>query len=289
MLDRNIARKLLEIENLPTLPAIMTQLLEVVENETSSAQDLTAILERDLAISARILRLSNSAFYGLRYKVDSIRRAVVVVGFEAVRMLALATSVFDTLSQRSQFAFVPEQFWLHSLGAAKAAQLLAMRAPQIESIESCFTAGLLHDMGKYCLALALKESYKKLVQEAQGDQKPLHDAEFPTLQTTHAAAGMWVAEKWRLPLLITDCIGYQNNQERYDGAYLTEVHIVALSSDIARAAGFGNAGDYDEPRLQLTEHLEKTISSDCIPEILEQVQEYHQEAYNFLETLQQEG
>ncbi|HNT36459.1 MAG TPA: HDOD domain-containing protein, partial [bacterium] len=156
MIDRQILVKLLHVQDLPTLPEVMAEILETIADEASSASDLTVLLEQDHAISARVLRLANSAFYGLRTRVDSIRRAVVVIGFDAVRHLALATTVFDALARRQQFALVPEDFWMHSLGAAKAAQIIAGRYCREASSDGCFTAGLLHDLGKYVLALVLK-------------------------------------------------------------------------------------------------------------------------------------
>lgn len=285
MLEREIARKLLEIENLPTLPAVMMQLLETVESDTSSAEDLTAILERDFAISARILRLANSAFYGLRFKVDTIRRAVVVVGFEAVRMLALATSVFDTLVKRTQFAFDPEEFWLHSLGTAKAAQLLAQKMPVTTSTETCFTVGLLHDIGKYCLALALKLEYVRIVKKAKETECQLYEVERDALQTTHAMAGMWVAQKWRLPPVITDTIGYQHRGSQYVGDYRGELALVVLASEASRAAGFGNAGDYRPPNLRFNPAECPALDAEGIEKTIEELREYCGQARQFLNVL----
>ena len=104
MHSHRVFAKLIELHDLPTLPQIVSKLLEAVEDERSSADDVTALLETDHVISARVLRLANSAYYGLRHRVDSIRRAVVVLGFDAVCQLALATSVFKTFSSQRQFA-----------------------------------------------------------------------------------------------------------------------------------------------------------------------------------------
>lgn len=287
MLERDIARKLLAVEDMPTLPAVMSQLLGVVEDENSSAQDLTAILEQDLAISTRILRLANSAFYGLRYKVDSLRRAVVVIGFDAVRMLALATSVFDALSRQSQFAFDPEEFWLHSLGAAKAAQLMSKGIKGVESAEGCFTAALLHDMGKYCLALALKDDYAAIVRCAEQQKNPLAVVERSVLQTTHADVGMWLADKWRLPAMITDAVGYQHRPLGYTGPYLLEVAVVGLSSEFARMANYGYAGDYDPPAFYPPSMDRLGLGKEQADRIKVELGEYFEEARRFLGILQE--
>lgn len=284
MLEREIARKLLEVEDLPTLPAIMQRVLAVVESDRSSAQDLTKILEQDMAISARILRLANSAFYGLRFQVDSIRRAVVVVGFEAVRMLALATSVFDTLSKRRQFAFDPDEFWLHALGAAKAAQLLAEHlAPGAEVAERLFTSGLLHDIGKYCLALALGGEYRAAVEQSMAEKADLHTIEMARLETTHAHAGQWVAQKWRLPPAIVASIGFQFRPEVSPQEHRTEVAAVTLASDLARQAGFGVAGDYGP--IQWRGQAVLGLTDDIRNQVLDELRNNKDEARRFLTIL----
>ncbi|MCP4641829.1 MAG: HDOD domain-containing protein [bacterium] len=284
MINPEIVGRLLEVEDLPTLPAVMNRILATVENEASSAQDLTAILETDHAISARVLRLANSAFYGLRHRADSIRRAVVIIGFEAVRMLALATSVFDTLSGRSQFALDPEDFWLHSLGAAKATQLLATRMGGLESPEGCFTAGLLHDMGKYVLSLVQKEGYVWVVQSAEEREINLHELERDQFGVTHPEIGMWIANRWRFPKLIVDSIGFQHELGQYSGKYPSEVSLIALASDMARAAEFGNGGDFGKPSLRPTDR-DLPLSVAGVEEALEELAAFRSEARQFLDLL----
>ena len=288
LLGRDIARKLLEVEELPTLPVVIDKIISAVEGETASAQDLTTILEQDMAISARVLRLANSAFYGLRFKVDSIHRAVVVVGFDAVRMLSLATSVFDTLSGREQFALEPNDFWLHSLGAAKAGQILAKDLLAKEAVETCFTACLLHDIGKYSLALCLRDQYAQVVRRARAEQRRLCDVESEELETTHALAGMWVAQKWRLPPIITDTIGNQGRLAQYRGSFKAAVAVASLASELARAAGFGDAGDYCPIDMDPSAMAFLELSPERLDAIIAELLDVSSEARSFLEGLQQD-
>ncbi len=246
MVDRRVIAGLMKVHELPTLPEVISKVLEAVADERSSADDLTALLECDHAISARVLRLANSAFYGLRHRVDSIRHAVVVLGFDAVRHLALATSVFDVFARRQQFALDPEDFWMHSLGVAKAAQMVCERHCSVESPEGCFTAGLLHDIGKYLLAVVLEDEYRQIVREAQESQRLLIEVEREKLRTTHVEVGGWIAEKWQFPPPIVDMIANRYDGPTYSGPNKTEVAIVALADDISRKAGFGFAGDWEE-------------------------------------------
>lgn len=283
MIERRILAKLLELEDLPTLPDVMAYILEIVEDDKSSAGDLTEILERDHAISARVLRLANSAFYGLRYEVESIRRAVVVVGFEAVRELSLATSAFDSLSRHKQFALDPEDFWLHSLGTAKASQMICREHFPDLSAGACFTAGLLHDIGKYLLALVLKGEYRDVVELARVSQRLLYDIESEILSTTHSEVGYWIANKWHFPKLFTDVILHLYRLKSYKGQYRTEVALVSLADKLSRSAGFGHAGDpVADTLLDRTDVEVLGLERAQVDAVLAALEEQRAEASQFL-------
>jgi len=285
MIERRILAKLLDVEELPTLPEVMNQILETVADEDSSAQDVTELLERDHAISARVLRMANSAFYGLRHTVDSIRRAVVVIGFDAVRQLALATAVFDTLASRKQFALDPDDFWMHSLGTAKAVQVLCKKHCKVDSPEGSFTAGLLHDIGKYVLALVLKEEYVAIVQEAQATERPLRDIELERLETSHEEVGQWVANRWGLPTRLSEALGNLYRAGTYTGVAEEEVRVVALGDHISRIAEFGVAGDWAPPSLDPPLLAAMDIKRATISEIAEELAGFRDDTRQFLEAL----
>jgi HD-like signal output (HDOD) protein len=265
----------------------MGQILDAVGDDDSTAADLTAILERDHAISARVLRMANSAFYGLRHKVNSIRHAVIVIGFDAVRLLALATSVFDAFSHRSQLTLDPKDYWMHSLGAAKAAHLVSERRGRPDSRQACFTSGLLHDIGKYVLALAFKADYQRVFEIATQSQRFLKDVEAEQLHTTHAEVGEWIADRWLFPSVMIDAIGNLYNASDYAGPHKREVVIVALANDISCAASFGFAGDpIGQPvREDLVSMLD--LTEDDIASIVEDLEQYREQTLQFLEVLEQ--
>ncbi len=287
MIDRRILAKLLEVKDLPTLPEIMNKILETIEDDSSSAQDLTDLLEQDHAISARLLRMANSAFYGLRYPVDSIRRAVVVIGFNEVRQLALATSVFDTLSSRDQFALDPEDFWMHSLGAAKAAQVLAKDHLRVKSAESCFTAGLLHDIGKYVLAFVLEDEYGDIVLEAKEGNRALREVELEKLETTHGEVGQWIAMRWRLPMALSDVMMNLHRAASCSGQDVVEVGVIALANDISRAAEFGIAAEWAPPPFDAALLAALGVSRETVSALAEELGEFRDQTRELLDELKQ--
>ena len=263
MRSHRVFAKLIELHDLPTLPQVVGKILDAVEDERSSAADLTELLEKDHAISARVLRLANSAFYGLRYPVDSIRRGVVVLGFDAVCQLALATSVFKTFASQRQFALDPEDFWMHSFGAAKATQLLCQGHVDVESPEGCFTAGLLHDIGKYLLALVLREEYRTVVRRAAEEAAPVREYEKELLGVNHPEVGRWLAIKWRFPEMIVEVIGSVHRAPSHSRKYAREAALVQLADTLSRLAKFGSAGDWEVPRVDaaLLEFLDTSHES----------------------------
>jgi len=285
MIDPKVHSRLIELQDLPTLPEVMSKLLESVANEGTSAQEIADLLASDHAISARVLRLANSAFYSLRPPVDSIKRAVVVTGFDAVKNLALATSVFDAFSQRRQSALDVRDFWLHSLGTAHAAKLISTRLRIVNSPEGCFTAGLLHDIGKYVLAMVMKTEYVDIVTKAQGTEKPLREVEQNQLNTTHTDVGNWLAEKWRFPEMISDVITHLYNLSEYDGQYPSEVAIVSLADQMSRMAGFGNAGDMDNPNFSQEALDSIGIEEDSLSDLCKELEEMLEETQETLEQM----
>jgi len=263
----------------------MGKILETVEDETSSAQDLTDLLEQDHAISARLLRLANSAFYGLRFPVDSIRRAVVVIGFDEVQQLALATSVFGALSSREQFALDPEDFWMHSLGTAKAAQMVAKDHLPVKSPGACFTAGLLHDIGKFVLALVLKDEYQEIVLEAKETNRALREVELKRLETTHGEVGQWIAGKWHLPKALPVVMANLHNAANYSGSNAGEVRVVALANDLSRAAEFGVAAEWTPPPLDEAFLAALEIPGETMSALVEELREFRDQTKVLLASL----
>jgi len=278
----DIIKKLEMNEDLPTLPVVMTKLIDAINDEKSSAADLTKIMENDPAMSARVLKLANSAFYGLRFKVDNLKRAIVVLGFETVRMLALSTTILDLFTAKKQLAFNPEDFWVHSLGAGKSAQIISTKIKTEIIPETMFTAGLLHDIGKYCLALTMKEEYKSIVEKSRDKKVPLYKMEKENLSITYCDVNNWLAQKWNLPDTLSAPLTNHNQPENSLNKYPLETYIIHLASEISRAENFGMAGDYNVIQIKLLTTVFPQIKENVIKETREEIKEYLSDAQKFL-------
>lgn len=243
MVGAEVRRKALEIPGLPTIPEVVSRIIHTSQDNTSSAADLGAAIEADHAITVRVLRLANSAFYGRARRIGSVRQAIVLVGFESVRLLALATSVVDSLSALRQPALDPHDFWMHSFGAALAAREVERELGVGRADSVCFSAALLHDTGKYILAACYGQAYANALTTAASSQRRIWEVERELFGTHHGEVAAWLGARWQFPEPLAETIRCVPTYSSYRGPMEREVRIVAMADQLACAARFGFAGD----------------------------------------------
>ncbi|MHC4661181.1 MAG: HDOD domain-containing protein [Planctomycetota bacterium] len=233
-------KKIEEIKDLPTLPIVVLRLNELLRLPSTSAQDIGELLQQDPVISARTLRLVNSAYYGFPRKIASITRAIVILGFQKVRDLALTVSVMDIFKGRSDALFSPESFWLHAITSAIACETVA-RSVRSPEMKDAFMGGLLHDVGRMLLARNFGVEFAAAVQHMQKHNVPLVEAERAILNFDHGLIGEWLTEKWRFPPKLVKAIRYHHVPDvaREDTGY---VYLVHTADVIARAIDVGPDG-----------------------------------------------
>ncbi len=281
----SLRTRLLSLEQLPTLPDIVLRVLEVVDDKDSSAEDLVRILEMDHAISAGILRLANSAFYGFERRIDSVRRAVVVLGFDAVPQLALVTTTMETFGKLRQMAFDPHQFWCYSLGAARAVQLLCQAGVDVESTAACYTGALMHDIGRFCMAVALGQEYRTTVEEARSELRRLETVEQMRFGMTSREAGAWLAQRWRLPELICHIIEHIDEAPVWSGKWRMELAVVDEARHLAAAAGHGTIGSATERPLDPEIPLLLGLTPEKETALLDELTSNHAAIVEYLSSL----
>ena len=182
------------IKNLPPLPLVVQKLLKVVGDANTSAKDVAEVLSSDQAMTSKVLKLVNSAFYGLPGKISTISRAVVILGNAAVRNLALAFASYDALKKLGGDQ-VQERFWGHALTCAVGAQELALRL-KLHEAEEAFTAGLLHDLGHLILITFLPNEYTAVYSRVDPD---FLEREEQIMGTTHTEVGSLLLKHWQIP------------------------------------------------------------------------------------------
>lgn len=217
LLDANqIQKRLRDIKSLSTLPHVMMRVMTVIMSENSSAKDLAAEIRSDQAMTSKILKLANSAYYGFYRKIANIDDAVVLLGFKEIRSLCLAISVFDLFSNAGNDYFDRKQFWRHSMVTAVLAEMLA--EPYSEAYSQAFTAGLLHDLGRVVLDQYFPDQWKEVCKAVAERKTHWLAVEQEFLGTHHAEIGFWLTERWDFPPALTESIRYHHEPAKADSA-----------------------------------------------------------------------
>jgi putative nucleotidyltransferase with HDIG domain len=218
----------INLYDVPTLPTVVTQVFEILRRPSSSAQDVEKIVSRDQAISAKILRVANSAFYGFPRRITTLSHAISILGFTNVQSMILSIAAFDTFRARRLNL---QDFWMHSIATGTAAKLIGQRTQCCP--DEAFTAGILHDIGKLIFVMQAETTYQKVL-ELQADSTNSVDAEQSLLNFTHPEAGAVVADRWGLPHRYVESIAHHHAPASSHGES-TFCAIVGLANHAAHA------------------------------------------------------
>ncbi len=232
------------IERLPTLPFITVKLLEATEDEFNSAKDIAKLIETDQALTAKSLKMANSAYYGRSGKISTIREAVVLIGFNAVRSTVLSISVMELFKdEKSPNDFDIEAFWLHSLACAICCKEISHKAGIPASlIEEAFVCGMLHDVGKILLIQYLPEEYSKVMKYSALHKTGLAEAEKAVLGMDHSEVGSELLLRWKLPSLLSQAIAAHHQPPINQDPSSKLAAIVYLSNIIIQIQKIGHTG-----------------------------------------------
>lgn len=262
--EHEIKRFMARLKDLPTLPVIVTRIMQIAKDEKSSAKDLGRMIAKDQSISSRILRLANSAFYGYSRTITSIPQAVVVLGFETVKSLALSASVFDVLGRSDSRFFDREKFWLHSIGCAKACELLAKQV-RYPDPETAFLAGLLHDIGKVVLDRIFPEEYQQVANSIREASRPIVEVEKEVLLGVgHDDVGFWLGQHWKFPPLLLESIHHHHHPEDSEPHGILLASLVHVADCITRKVGIGSGGDPLVPNIRLNSRKILNLDDDAL-------------------------
>lgn len=199
-----------EIGALPVLPKVYTELNQALAKEETTVQEVTAILEQDMAVCAKLLQIVNSAFFRLARRVSSIGEAVAYLGLDTVKNLVLVAKVFDVAMPSPELHGLPQALQTHSLYVASLCRSISSQ----ESAEAAFTAGLLHDIGILVLAVGLPQQLKAALDLAKAENRPLHLAEQELYGTSHAEVGAYLLGLWGLPYPVVEAAANHHQPER---------------------------------------------------------------------------
>ena len=259
--------------NIASLPAIYTRLVEVMEDPYSSADDVGAVISEDIGLTARLLRLVNSAMYGFPSTIESVRQGLTVVGTQQIHDLALATSVVDMFKDVPQELVDMSSFWQHSIGCGVCARSLAteLRAP---NVERHFVAGLLHDIGKLLVFMSDPAGARTAIEHPRDEQMMLHEAEEVVMGYDHAAVGEALLSNWNLPVSLQEPVSNHHRPARAT-RFQVEVAVIHLADILAHSMLMGSSGERWVPPLSGFAWERLGLSEDVLTGILTDIDQQY--------------
>ena len=233
-----------EIDSLPSLPNVYIELKEALaESDEGSLDRVAEVVAQDPAIAARTLRIANSAFFGQRRQVETVQRAIGLIGLSMVENIVLAASVFSSLESEDIPGFSHANFWSHSLACGLIAKLIEeLRSRDRTRMEMAMLAGTLHDLGKLVLARYYSNAYVEVVESAQRDEAFINERERALLGVTHPTLGGHLADWWNLPKPIIDAIRWHDNPAGCSGDRALAA-VVHMADVLVHQAGIGASGN----------------------------------------------
>ncbi len=284
-IDNKVQMVVSNIRNLPTPPIVFNQIQKAINDPNVSATQIASILSEDPAMSVKVLKLTNSAFYGLSREVDSVKQAVVIIGLEAVKNLVLSASVLDMFKGKHIDQEYQERFWRHSLATGICARLVARRIQTRGMVDpdTAFSSGLLHDVGKMVLSCHLPNEYKTFMEARATDSETMDWVlELKVLGFTHAQVGGYLATTWKLPEKLANSITY-HHEPAVQGLEDPITSFIHLANHIAKEtfkddADSGPLGDISP---EVMAYLQ--IDDAKLVELSEQLREEYVKAETFMQ------
>ena len=261
-MERSEMRRQVEkITSLPTLPGSVMRITSMLDNPQATAGEVGKEVAKDQVLSAKVLKLVNSGFYGFSQPIATIPHAMVLLGFGVVKTLVLSTSVLDMMAQSM------EGLWQHSIACARTCGIIA-RHLDMEDPEEISVTGLLHDLGKVVLEEHVKEVFDRVVALVEQRNILFYKAEQEVMEVTHANVGGWLLDKWQLPSqLIEPIMHHHDFHLARDHADRTA--IVHLADILVRAEGIGSGGDRRIPVLSQEAMKTLDLTVEDIQEIMD--------------------
>lgn len=234
------------LDELPTLPTIVHELSQVINDPMSSTAEVEKLMANDQSLTTKVLKLVNSAYYAIPGGVSTLARAIAYLGFDTVHQLVLSASILDALSNKSASGFDLKEFWKHSLGVALAAESIGkfIRHPMPSDL---FTCGLVHDMGKVAIFTLAPDEFLFTVKHATEKGLSFAEAENELEISRHTTVGHRLAQRWQLPTQIQAVVKYHHQPDPNLRGGLSadlsrNVDVVFLANLLVHALKFGHSG-----------------------------------------------
>jgi HD-like signal output (HDOD) protein len=261
---------------IPSLPIIFTRINEAVNNPRMSIADIGKIISEDSGLSSRLLKIANSALYGFPAKIETISRAVTIIGTQQLRDLSLATVVLKLFKGIPREVLNMEAFWRHSIACGIAARILATyrREPNVERY---FVAGMLHDVGRLVLCMKMPAEMRLAVERTRANGELLHVIEAEVLGVDHAAVGGMLMRLWNLPPTL-EVVVMHHHQPLQAESHPVETAMIHISDVIAHAMQLGRGNEMRVPLFEPASWERVGLPLSVLSPVMNQVDRQFQDA-----------
>ena len=259
--------------NLISLPEISLRVNELANDPNSTAEDMGKVISQDPALVVRMLKIANSAYYGLSTEVDTITRAIAILGTNKIRDLVLSTSTSQAFEGIPNNLITMQDFWHHSLYCGLLAQILAKQSKKTNA-ESIFIAGLLHDIGQLLMFNQLPEkSHEAILLLMEGTEDlDTYEAERHVFGFDHMQVGAELVKSWKLSPVLQECVEFHHEPTKAKD-YPAEVALINIANAVAVMADFDSMNEDDEiPKIDPASWEATGLTKDVLPEAIKQAQ-----------------
>ncbi|HXW97648.1 MAG TPA: HDOD domain-containing protein [Gemmatimonadales bacterium] len=264
------------VVSVASLPGVYLRLSAVVSDPRTSAADVGAVIAEDPGLTARLLKLVNSAMYGFPSRIETVSHAISIVGTAQLQDLALATSVIRLFANVPESLVTMESFWRHSVACGVTARALAARRREA-NVERYFVAGLLHDIGRPIMFMQVPEEARVAVLRSREGGEPLYEVEYALLGFDHSHVGQALLEQWKLPPSLREAVANHHHPDRSQ-RFPVETAVVHVADLLANALGLGSSGEPSVPPLDPKAWELVGLPTANIGDLLEEAERHYEAA-----------
>lgn len=224
--NRELERAIMTAGDLPTIPVVATKVMQMIESDSATAEELAKVVASDPAVAARVLKISNSAFYGCQRQIQTLSSAIVILGFSTLKSLVVAASVKQVYKP---YGLTEKMLWEHSFGAGLAARIIAATT-RLANEEEAFLAGLFHDIGKIIMNTLDREKFQTVMQRCYNEHLDFGEVETSVYPFTHDEVGAFVIKKWNFPDVLFHAIMQHHRLDFSVGEDPYQINLTAITS-----------------------------------------------------------
>ena len=262
------------------LPAVALKFSEAIKDPLTSNNDLENIVSEDSALAAKVLMIANSALYNFPSKIDTISKAITIIGHKQISEIILSCSIVAMFKDIPQDVIDMDMFWRHSIAVATASRILATSRHE-QNVEKYFTAGLLHDIGKLILYVEAPKYMAEILSKSTESNDLMHKVEKEILGFDHAKIGAMLLKKWKLPDEIVANV-YYHHMPTIASGNIVGPSIVHIADIISHALQFGTTGEKFVPTLNGKAWDALDLDVEILSPVIEQLNVQHAEAVKFI-------